>query len=59
MLRGQDPLAPSEVRPVEERGGEHPIAEDGGGLPHAGLNAGVTLDALRTEAGLTTAKRGS
>jgi hypothetical protein len=44
---------------VEERGGEHPIAEDGGGLPHAGLNAGVTPDALRTEASLTTAKRGS
>jgi hypothetical protein len=56
VLRRQYPLAPSARRASKQPAGEHLIAEDGGRLPHAGLDAGVAPGILGTETSLTASE---
>jgi hypothetical protein len=57
VLRRQNPLTPAARGAPKQASGEHPIAEDGCGLPHSGLDAGIAPGILGAEAGLAAAER--
>jgi hypothetical protein len=56
VLRRQDAIPPAEWRATKQAPGEHPVAEDGSGLPNACLDPGVLLGVFGTEAGLAASK---